>query len=391
MRTANARRLAPFTRIHHTTAARRGTQAALLLGIALAHARFGRSTQRTTMRTFFGTGEHRKLLPAAALAVAIAAGGYAWKTAAAQGTQTFVSGGGYVERTEITVATRLAGRVESIFVQEGQPVRAGQLLARMQVQNLLAERDEAYARLRQAQYVAAAAEAELLFRKAETRAAEAAMRQRDGEFASVMQSLTETVTTAQQDASGERELEDHRAAARRAAAAASVADAQWATASIAVASARVQLASARSAITAAEATIRRVETELSDRDLKAPRDALVQYRFAQAGEALPAGGRVLNLVDMTDVNLTFLVPDAACRRVALGSEARIVLDRTRRPVIPATIWSTNSHGNSTCRVVAHVDRKSLQRHLDGLKTGVSGVGWVRLDPQAWWPPALRVS
>lgn len=357
------------------------------------------------MRTSFGSGALLKVLPVAALAAVMVAGSYVWRSAGAQGSRhQFVSGTGHIEGTEITVATRLAGRVENIFVTEGQFVRAGQVLARMQVRSLLAERDEAYARYRQAQYLAAAADVELLFRTTETTAAQAARQQRDGEFASVVQSLARAMTSAQQDPSREQELEEHRAAARRAAAAASAADAQWASASVAVALARVQLASARSAVVAAEATIRRVETELSDTELEAPRDAIVQDRFAQTGAALTAGGQLLNLVDPADVNLTFLLPDAVCGGVALGSEARIVLDTAPQAVIPATISSVSrsrrltpridssrARENPMCRVIAHIDRDLVQHRFEDLHTGAPGVGWVKLDPHIPWPPALRVS
>ena len=62
----------------------------------------------------------------------------------------FVSGNGRVEATEIDVATKLAGRVEAILVNEGDFVRADQLLAKMGTEVLVAQRDEARAQSRQA-------------------------------------------------------------------------------------------------------------------------------------------------------------------------------------------------------------------------------------------------
>ena len=77
---------------------------------------------------------------------------------------------------------------------------------------------------------------------------------------------------------------------------------------------------------AAEATIARIEADIDDSELKAPRDGRVQYRVAQPGEVLAAGGKVLNLVDLTDVYMTFFLPETVAGKVALGSEVHLVLD-----------------------------------------------------------------
>ena len=52
----------------------------------------------------------------------------------------FVSGNGRIEATEIDVATKLGGRVDSILVKEGDFVKAGQVVAKMQFQVLDAQR-----------------------------------------------------------------------------------------------------------------------------------------------------------------------------------------------------------------------------------------------------------
>ena len=63
----------------------------------------------------------------------------------------------------------------------------------------------------------------------------------------------------------------------------------------------------------------------------------MQYRVAQPGEVLSAGGRVLNLVDLGDVYMTFFLPTAQAGRVALGAEVRLVLDAAPQYVIPAEV------------------------------------------------------
>jgi HlyD family secretion protein len=42
------------------------------------------------------------------------------------------------------------------------------------------------------------------------------------------------------------------------------------------------------------------------------------------------------------------------------------------------------------RVRAQIDQGLLQRHLEQVKTGLPGVAWLKLDPNAQWPAQLSV-
>jgi HlyD family secretion protein len=41
------------------------------------------------------------------------------------------------------------------------------------------------------------------------------------------------------------------------------------------------------------------------------------------------------------------------------------------------------------RIRAQIDRDLLQRYLEQVKTGLPGMAYVRLDPEAEWPPELQ--
>src|SRR5690606_42089811 len=122
--------------------------------------------------------------------------------------------------------------------------------------------------------------------------------------------------------------------ARAAEAAVAAARAQVRAARAAAKAARAQQSGAESRVAATQATINRIQVELTDSELKAPRNGRVQLRVAQPGEVLRAGGRVLNLLDLADVYMTFFVPEVVASRLALGSEARLVLDAVPAHVLP---------------------------------------------------------
>ena len=241
-------------------------------------------------------------IPAVVIAALIVAGLVAWQMLRPKGPgKGFVSGNGRLEATEIDVAAKLAGRVQDILVGEGDFVTAGQTLAHMQVQTLEAQRDEARARQDQSITAVASAEAQVAMRESDRQAVLALVAQRESEFDAARRRLSRSETLTREGASSEQELDDDRARMRSAQAAVVAAKAQADAALAAIVAARTQVVSARSAITAVEATVTRIKADIDDSALTAPRDGRVQYRIAQPGEVLAAGGKVLNLVDLSDV------------------------------------------------------------------------------------------
>lgn len=347
----------------------------------------------------------RVLLPVM-LAVLVLLAWYGWLQYTQQGPgEGFVSGNGRIEATEIDIATKLPGRVDEILVREGDFVTAGQVLARMQIDSLVAQREEALAGHQEATHAVAAAKAQISLRESEVVAMQAAVEQREAELHAASQRQARTEVLARGGSVSRQQLDDDRARARSAEAAVAAAKAQVLAAQAAVTAARAQQTGADSRVSAMQATINRIEVDLLDSELKAPRDGRVQVRVAQPGEVLGAGGRVLNLLDLADVYMTFFVPEVAAGRLALGSEARLVVDTAPGHVIPARVSFVASQAQFTpktvetaserqklmFRVRAQIPSALLQRYLEQVKTGVPGVAWLKLDANAPWPAELEVS
>ena len=342
----------------------------------------------------------------ALLLLAIAGGAYVgWQQLRQPGDEdSLASGNGRIEATEIDIATKLGGRVDDVLVSEGEYVAEGQPLVRMQVDSLQAQRDEAQAGLQQAREAVAGAEAQVALRESDHQAALAQVTLRESERDAASRRLARSESLAAKQMLARQTLDDDRTALRNAEAALAAARAQAEAARAAITAARTQVTQAQSAIAAAEAAIARIEVEINDTLLRAPREGRVQYLVARPGEVLGGGGKVLNLVDLTDVYMTFFLPETVAGRVAIGSEARIVLDAAPDMVIPAAISFVASTAQFTpktvetaserqklmFRVKAQIDRGLLLQHLDQVKTGLPGVAWVKLDPDAPWPARLAV-
>lgn len=339
----------------------------------------------------------------AVVAVVIAV--VAWSVLTPSGPgEGFVSGNGRIEATEIDVATKLPGRVQDILVNEGDFVQAGQPLAQMQITVLDAQRDEARAQSQQAVTAVASAEAQVAARQSDTSAARATVHQRESELDAAQRRFVRSETLAKEGVMALQQFDDDRARMHSAKAGVTAAQARVAAAQAAVKAAQAQVVGARSGVAASEATIARVEADIEDSQLKSPRDGRVQYRVAQPGEVMASGGKILNLVDLADVYMTFFLPETAVGKAALGSEVHIILDAAPQYVIPAqvsyvastaqftpkTVETASERQKLMFRVKAQISRELLQKHLKLVKTGLPGVAWLKLDAQAQWPAHLAI-
>lgn len=316
----------------------------------------------------------------------------------------FSSGNGRIEAVDIDIAAKLPGRVEDIMVNEGDVVRAGQVLANMDTRVLLSQLREVKAVLEQARIEIETARSRVVQRQAEKRAAIALVTQRRTEVDAARRRVVRSEELATKGATSQQVLDDDRARHDGAKAAVAAAEAQLAAADAAISTAESQVVGAQAAYEAALATIDRIQADIDDSALKAPRAGRVQYRVAQPGEVLGAGGKVLNMVDLADVYMTFFLPTEAAGRVSMGSEVRLVLDTAPLFVIPArvtfvadvaqftpkTVETASERLKLMFRVKANIDPALLARDIGHVKTGLPGMAYVRIDSKAEWPASLTI-
>ncbi len=316
----------------------------------------------------------------------------------------FAGSNGRIEAVEIDVATKIAGRVEEILVNEGDMVSAGQPLAVMDTAVLEAQMREAEAQLQRARIGIETARNQVAQRRAEVDAARAVVLQREAEMDVAERSLARVEELAATGTATQEALDEARARLQGARAAISAAQAQVAAARAARNLAESQVVAAESQVDAVRATIQRIQADIDDATLRSPRDGRVQYLVAYPGEVLAPGGPVLNLVDLTDVYMTFFLPTEAAGRLATGAEARIVLDAAPQFVFPArislvadvaqftprTVETAEERQKLMFRVRARIAPELLRQHLERVKTGLPGMAYVRIDPGQPWPDDLQI-
>jgi HlyD family secretion protein len=287
-----------------------------------------------------------------------------------------VKSNGRLEATQVDVSSKYPGRLATLTVNEGDEVTAGQVVATI-------SSPETEAQLRGAQ-------AQVL--KAKQALAEAialiAQRKSDLDFAKTdyerAKQLIERGHVSQQVADQRRN--------------------KFEAAEAAYVAANAQHDQAESAIKAAQADVDRFQSILVDLVLISPRSGRVQYRLARAGEVVAAGQRVLTILDLNDVYMTIYLPADQAGKLALGDDARTILDPVPQYVLPATISFVATEAQFTpksvetaeereklmFRVKLQADPEVLKKYHRQVKTGVRGLGFVRTDPKVPWPAEFTV-
>jgi HlyD family secretion protein len=253
--------------------------------------------------------------------------------------------------------------------------KAGEVLARMDTRDLEASLRKAQAQVEGAQAALAQAQAQVEERKSEFGLAQV-------EFGRYRVLLQKGNTTRQQ-------FDQHQQ--------------QLAAASAAVTAAVAHVREAEDALDAASHDVEVIQVNIADNTLVAPRDGRIQYRISNVGEVLAAGGKVFTMLDIADVYMNIYLPTEAAGKVKIGSDARILLDAypdipvpakvsfiaSQAQFTPKTVETKSERDKLMFRVKLKVDPALLRAHAQEVRTGLPGVGYVLLDPQATWPIPLQ--
>ena len=310
-----------------------------------------------------------RLLIVALLVAAGAGGGAWWWTHRPPPLPAgIVAGNGRLELDEIDIQTKFAGRVTAIRVDEGDAVKAGQTLAQMDVADLRAQLAHAEAMIAQAEQVITQGHADL-----DQARTNVPMMERE---VARTQSLLPKGYATQQVLDRERQQLDAAYAQVR--------------------SVQARIAAAEAAREAARQDAALIRVNIADNTLVAPKDGLIQYRLANLGEVLPAGGKVYTLLDTHYAYMDVFLPTAEAGLAVPGREARIVLDaRPSVPIAAHVVFLASENQFTPKYVETRTEREKLMFRVrvrvdaqalgEVLQAGMPGVAYIRAEPGAAWP------
>jgi HlyD family secretion protein len=312
-----------------------------------------------------------------AILVAVSIGGWWWwqTNREAPLPDGIALGNGRIQADRVDVAVKFAGRIDEVVVREGDLVQPGQLLARMDTNEL-----------------------------------EAMLAQAKAQLAEVEQSVEQAIANiarAQSDLElAEQQLERGEKLLLRNAISESEYESQVNTVSVARATLGANQAALRTqqfAVDAAEARVRQIQTQLDDAVLKSPVRGRVLYRLAEPGEVLNAGGKVVTMLDLNEIYVETYVTAATATRLQIGSEARVVVDvapnyaaRAKVTFVapeaqftPKEVETRGVREDLMFRIKVRFPPEQVEPYLERIKTGIRAVVYVRFDPQTPWPDFLQ--
>ena len=283
---------------------------------------------------------------------------------------------GRLEATQVDVSSKYAGRLEEVTVEEGSSVTQGQAIAKLTSPEYEAQLRAAKADVQKANDALASAEAEITSRQS-------ALEFAKSDFERGQELMKTGFITKQVFEQRKRNFD---------------------SAVAAVQNFTSQRDQALSQIANSEAEVDRVQSIIDDLTLVSPRLGRVQYQLARAGEVVAAGAPIVTILDLTDVYMTIFLPAADAGRLAVGDEARIILDPVPDYVIPAkvsfvaadaqftpkTVETTDERAKLMFRIKLKIDAQVLQQFYTRVKTGVRGLGFVRTKADLEWPADLQI-
>lgn len=335
---------------------------------------------------------------------------------------------GRIESDDSAVAAKLSGRIREISVREGDQVKAGQIIAvldddqvKARVDQAQSSVDQSEARVRWSQQQIAVLQAQLAesqisvtqaridaegkVNEAQARvaAAEASLAQAEASYAQARYDAERFGKLAEQGDVSEREGKQYQTTAQAQAAVVQAARKQVDAARGALLTAKAnlenpairasrstaiqqQITQAQSDITAAQADAERSRAQLqeamanrNDLNVIAPFDGTVATRSAEPGEVVAVGTPIITLIDLNQVYLRGFIPEGDIGRVRVGQAARVYLDSDPSKPIDAVVSRIDPEASFTPENTYFRDDRVKQ---------VVGVKLQIVNPQGYAKPGM---
>lgn len=233
---------------------------------------------------------------------------------------------GHIEATEVRLAAKTPGRLLDAPFEEGEPVRAGEVVARVETVDLEHQLERA-----RAETDAADAQLDLLLegtRAEDLRRAEEAVAQARAELDAARRDLARFEGLAERGTATEKARDDARTREEIAGRALAAATAELDK--LVAGPRRQEIESARARRAAARAAVASVEQQIRDAVVAAPRDGVITTRIAEPGEVLGTGSPVAILTVIDAPWLTVWVDEPHLAAVRIGDPVEVRVDGDER-------------------------------------------------------------
>jgi HlyD family secretion protein len=253
---------------------------------------------------------------------------------------------GIVDANEVVISSRIPGRIQSLTVDEGDSVTAGELIATIQSDDLAAARNAAEAAAASQRFKLQGTQdtqrqtqggttSQVANAEAQLRVSQAALIQAQAQYEHQDADSKRTIALAQQGVMSEQSSDEARTSLSAAQAAVDSArqsvSAAQASLKVAVANtiqaqaAAKNVSSTRSDVQNARALLDQAQVELNYANVVAPISGKVNVRAARQGEVVSAGTPIVTITDLTQTWVYAPLPETEADSVQLGDSLLVVM------------------------------------------------------------------
>jgi multidrug resistance efflux pump len=253
---------------------------------------------------------------------------------------------GTVDANEVIVSAKIPGRIQQLLVDEGQDVKAGQLIAVIESDDLQAARKAAEATAAgQSSHLSETVATErqtagettsaTINAEAQVNSAKAALAQAQANYMHQQADTSRIVALAQQGIMSTQSRDDAATSLDAARAAVETAKANVAAAEAALNQARAHemldtvaqrtVVETRNTAESARALAEQAKVELGYSQVFAPVSGKVNVRVARQGEVVTAGAAIVTIMDLTQTWVYAPLPETQAGAVQVGDSLRVVM------------------------------------------------------------------
>ena len=303
-------------------------------------------------------------IPLALVIIAVMAAGVVWYN---DYTKYITTDDAHVESDNVSVSPKILGRIKQTYVEEGDSVKAGMLLAELDSTDLSAQKQQAIAGKAQTEAAKAQAEAKLGLDEKTVKVLQVAVDRAQEDFDRAKNQFSGEVISKEQYDHAQKSLES--------------AQAQLSAAQSQLTVSRAQINSAEKAIESADAQIDVISTQINNTKLYASINGVVAKRWLLIGDVAQAGQSIFTLNNNTKFWVIIYLEETKIGKLKIGQSAIFNVDAYPDVVFMGKIFSLGSStaavfslmpaSNASGNFTKVTQRVSLKISIDGIVSGES--------------------
>lgn len=271
----------------------------------------------------------------------------------------------HVETDNVSVSSKILGRISQVFAEEGDSVKQGQLIAVLDSTDLVAQQNQAIAVKLQTEASIAQAEAKYQFDLKSNKVLEISLSKAEDDFARAKSQFKSDVITQEQYDHAKKTMETAQAQLEASRSQAKVSNAI--------------IASTKAAVASADAQINVIRTQLNNTKLYAPTDGLIGKRWLLPGDITQPGQSIYTIVNNHKLWVSVFLEETKTGNLRLGQAVLFTLDSYPNVTFTGKITTLGSNtaaqfslipaNNASGNFTKVTQRIQLKISIDGTQEG----------------------